>query len=77
QSPAAGFASRAYYAELGDRLRDGCDPSVGGAIRDAAITPPAGRLLVATLREETVGCGALTVQDGGGPEVKRVWAAPS
>ena len=43
----------------------------------ASITPPAGLLLVATLREETVGCGALTFQDDGFAEVKRVWAAPS
>lgn len=76
-SAAARFAARAYYAELGERLQDGFDPGVGGAVRDAAITPPAGLLLVATLREETVGCGALAFQDGGYAEVKRVWAAPS
>ncbi|KXP10542.1 MarR family transcriptional regulator [Tsukamurella pulmonis] len=76
-SPAARFAARAYYGELGARLQDGFDPDVGGAIRDAAITPPAGLLLVATLREETVGCGALTFQDDGFAEVKRVWAAPT
>ncbi|CAM3231423.1 bifunctional helix-turn-helix transcriptional regulator/GNAT family N-acetyltransferase [Tsukamurella hominis] len=76
-SAAARFAARAYYAELGERLQDGFDPGVGGAVRDAAITPPAGLLLVATLREETVGCGALAFQDGGFAEVKRVWAAPS
>ncbi|KXP04282.1 MarR family transcriptional regulator [Tsukamurella tyrosinosolvens] len=77
QSPAGRFAAREYYAELGARLQDGFDPGVGGAIRDASITPPAGLLLVATLREETVGCGALTFQDDGFAEVKRVWAAPS
>lgn len=76
-SAAARFAARAYYAELGERLQDGFDPGIGGAVRDAAITPPAGLLLVATLREETVGCGALAFQDGGFAEVKRVWAAPS
>lgn len=77
QSPAARFAARAYYAELADRFPDGFDPGVGGAIGDPSITPPAGLLLVATLREETVGCGALTFQDDGFAEVKRVWAAPS
>lgn len=76
-SAAARFAARAYYTELGERLQDGFDPGVGGAVRDTAITPPAGLLLVATLREETVGCGALAFQDGGFAEVKRVWAAPS
>ncbi|ADG79105.1 Transcriptional regulator, MarR family with acetyltransferase activity OS=Tsukamurella paurometabola(strain ATCC 8368 / DSM / CCUG 35730 / CIP 100753 /JCM 10117 / KCTC 9821 / NBRC 16120 / NCIMB 702349 / NCTC 13040)OX=521096 GN=Tpau_2501 PE=4 SV=1 [Tsukamurella paurometabola] len=76
-SPAAQFAARQYYTELGERLQDGFDPSVGGAIRDAAITPPAGLLLLATLHGETVGCGALAFQDGGFAEVKRVWAAPS
>ncbi|WP_336671806.1 bifunctional helix-turn-helix transcriptional regulator/GNAT family N-acetyltransferase [Tsukamurella sp. USMM236] len=76
-SAAARFAARAYYTELGERLQDGFDPGLGGAVRDAAITPPAGLLLVATLREETVGCGALAFQDGGFAEVKRVWAAPS
>lgn len=77
ESPEAAFAARAYYGELGARLQDGFDPGVGGAIRDAAITPPAGLLLVATLREETVGCAALTFQGDGFAEVKRVWAAPS
>ncbi len=76
-TPAAVFAATAYYDELGERLRDGFDPGVGGAIRDAAITPPAGLLLVATLRDETVGCGALTFHEDGFAEVKRVWAAPS
>lgn len=77
ESPAAQFAARQYYTELSERLQDGFDPSVGGAIRDAAIMPPAGLLLVATLHGETVGCGALTFQHDGFAEVKRVWAAPS
>ncbi|WP_019204401.1 helix-turn-helix domain-containing GNAT family N-acetyltransferase [Tsukamurella sp. 1534] len=76
-SPPSRFAARAYYAELGERLRDGFDPAVGGAIRDTAITPPHGLLLVASLHGETVGCGALAFQDGGYAEVKRVWAAPA
>ncbi len=77
QSPGARFAARAYYAELADRFPGGFDPGVGGAIADPSITPPAGLLLVATLRDETVGCGALTFQDDGFAEVKRVWVAPS
>lgn len=74
---AAAFAARAYYSELADRFPGGFDPGVGGAIADPSITPPAGLLLVATLREDTVGCGALTFQGDGLAEVKRVWVAPS
>ncbi|TWS25717.1 MarR family transcriptional regulator [Tsukamurella sputi] len=76
-SPEARFAALAYYAELADRFPDGFDPDIGGAVADPSITPPAGLLLVATLRGETVGCGALTYQEDGHAEVKRVWAAPS
>ncbi|KXO91275.1 helix-turn-helix domain-containing GNAT family N-acetyltransferase [Tsukamurella pseudospumae] len=76
-TPAAIFAAREYYAELAERFPDGFDPGIGGAVADPSITPPAGLLLVARLREETVGCGALTFQDGGFAEVKRVWVAPT
>ncbi|MET9327391.1 bifunctional helix-turn-helix transcriptional regulator/GNAT family N-acetyltransferase [Tsukamurella sp. NPDC003166] len=76
-TPAAVFAAREYYAELGERFPDGFDPDIGGAVADPSITPPAGLLLVARLREETVGCGALTFSGGGFAEVKRVWVAPT
>ncbi|MDF0528611.1 helix-turn-helix domain-containing GNAT family N-acetyltransferase [Tsukamurella sp. 8F] len=75
-SAAARFCAREYYTELASRFETGFDPTVGGAVADPSITPPSGLLLVATLRGDPVGCGALTF-DAGDAEIKRVWAAPA
>ena len=41
------------------------------------LTPPAGLLLVATLHDEPVGCGALKYHGAGPAEVKRMWVSPT
>jgi DNA-binding MarR family transcriptional regulator/GNAT superfamily N-acetyltransferase len=69
-SPAALFCLRAYFAELDDRFETGFDPS--------ASRPDAGStLLVARLRGEPIGCGALKVAGDGCAELKRMWVAHS
>jgi DNA-binding MarR family transcriptional regulator/GNAT superfamily N-acetyltransferase len=73
---AAQFCLRSYFAELDTRFDDGFDITEGlaGASRYAA---PAGLMLVARLRDEPVGCGALRFIDGEPAQVKRMWVARS
>jgi DNA-binding MarR family transcriptional regulator len=71
--PAARHCLRAYAAELDERFDGGFDP--GRSIRaDAAdLRPPAGLLLLATLHEAPVGCGALKFHRTEPAELKRMW----
>jgi ribosomal protein S18 acetylase RimI-like enzyme len=73
---AAQFCLRSYFSELGARFEGGFDSDAGlaGASRYAA---PDGLMLVARLRDEPIGCGALRFIDGGPAQVKRMWVAPS
>ena len=75
--PAARAALTAYAAELDERFDAGFDPARSIPAEAADLTPPAGLLLVATLRGEAIGCGALKFHDGAPAEVKRMWVAPS
>ncbi len=71
----ARFCLRSYFAELAARFENGFDPGRSLAAEAGDMTPPAGLLLVARLRGEPVGCGALTFHDGY-DEIKRLWVAP-
>ncbi|MGN6563139.1 MAG: GNAT family N-acetyltransferase, partial [Thermomicrobiales bacterium] len=42
----------------------------------AELTPPAGLLLIAHLREDPIGCGALKFHANAPAELKRMWVAP-
>ncbi len=66
-----------YFAELGERFEAGFDPTLGISAHPHELTPPAGLLLVARLREEPVGCGALKFHENAPAEVKRMWVAPA
>ena len=72
----ARFCLQTYYDELAVRFRDGYDPAVS-PVADAEMTPPAGLLLVASLRGEPVGCGALIFCPDAVGLVKRMWVAPA
>jgi DNA-binding MarR family transcriptional regulator/GNAT superfamily N-acetyltransferase len=74
--PDARFCLRSYYDELAVRFRDGYDPAVS-PVADNEMTSPAGFLLVASLHNKPVGCGALILYPGSVGLVKRMWAAPS
>jgi DNA-binding MarR family transcriptional regulator/GNAT superfamily N-acetyltransferase len=65
RSEAAQFCLRSYFAELGARFG-----------LDATRTLPhdGAQLLLARLREEPIGCGALKVETG---DIKRMWVAPA
>lgn len=65
-----------YVTELNERFEAGWDPSRSISAEPGELTPPAGLLLVAYLRQEPVGCGALKFHAGAPAEVKRMWVAP-
>ncbi|HZK73485.1 MAG TPA: MarR family transcriptional regulator, partial [Clostridia bacterium] len=57
--PHARHCLRAYFSELDRRFDTGFDPAKSIPADDAGLRPPAGLLLVATLRGDPIGCGAL------------------
>ena len=72
----AQFCLAAYFDELRERFETGFDPSLSiTALHD--LRPPAGVFLVATLRDEPIGCGGLKFHAAEPPEVKRMWVAKS
>jgi DNA-binding MarR family transcriptional regulator/GNAT superfamily N-acetyltransferase len=66
-----------YFAELDRRFEAGFDPTASISADDDELRPPAGLLLMATLRSEPIGCGALKFHDTEPTELKRMWVAPS
>jgi DNA-binding MarR family transcriptional regulator/GNAT superfamily N-acetyltransferase len=77
RSAAARFCLRSYAADLDATLETGFDPARSRAVDPAALTPPAGLLLVARLHDEPVACGALRLHRGAPAEIKRLWVAPA
>jgi DNA-binding MarR family transcriptional regulator/GNAT superfamily N-acetyltransferase len=73
RDPDARRAVRAYVTELADRFEGGFDPAFSISATEAEMSPPAGLFLLATLRGEPVGCGALKFHPGAPAEVKRMW----
>jgi DNA-binding MarR family transcriptional regulator len=76
-SAAARHCLRAYAAELDGRLEGGFDPAHSLLPDPEVMRAPGGVLLVATLRAEPVGCGALRFHAGAPTDLKRLWVAPS
>jgi DNA-binding MarR family transcriptional regulator/GNAT superfamily N-acetyltransferase len=66
----------AYFAELDHRFAAGFDPDVTLPADPEEMRPPDGLFLVATLRGEPIGCGALKFHGRRPAEVKRMWVAP-
>jgi DNA-binding MarR family transcriptional regulator/GNAT superfamily N-acetyltransferase len=77
RQPSARHCLGAYFAELATRFDSGFDPDRSIPAGDEELTPPAGLLLVATLHDEPVGCGALKFHDGAPTEIKRMWVSPT
>jgi DNA-binding MarR family transcriptional regulator/GNAT superfamily N-acetyltransferase len=65
-----------YIAELNERFETGWDASQSISAHPEELTPPAGLLLVAYLRQQPVGCGALKFHADAPTELKRMWVAP-
>lgn len=68
--PVARACLQDYFTELDRRFATGFDP-------DAALPTDAKVFLVATLRGEPVGCGALKAAGPTTTEIKRMWVAPA
>jgi GNAT superfamily N-acetyltransferase len=66
---------QAYYDELGARSGGAFDPAGGSFVDPDEMRPPAGVLLVAYLRGDPVGCGALKDWGGEPSYLKRMWVA--
>ena len=65
-----------YFTELGERFEAGFDPTLSISAQAHELVPPAGLLLIARLKEEPVGCGALKFHENALGELKRMWIAP-
>ena len=76
-SAAAAFCLSSYFAELGVRFDDGFDPAGSISATAHELTEPAGLLVVAFLRGDPVGCGAVKFHGPGPAEIKRMWVAPA
>ncbi len=75
-SPDVRWCFEQYFAELGERFETGFDPALSISAHVHELTPPTGLVLVARLREEPVGCGALKLHENASGEIKRMWVAP-
>jgi DNA-binding MarR family transcriptional regulator/GNAT superfamily N-acetyltransferase len=67
------FCVGSYFAELDARMDTGFDPALSRYGDIAEFVEPVGMVLLARLRGEPVGCGALRFGDGGVTEIKRMW----
>ena len=67
---------RQYFAELDHRFSAGFVEAETRPATADEMRPPAGVFLLATLREEVVGCGALKFHGDEPAELKRMWVAP-
>jgi|SRR5436305_500575 len=68
---------RAYFAELNRRSDIPFDPAKGTSAEPHELRPPAGAFIVAYLRDEPIGCGALKHHRSEPSEIKRMWVAES
>src|SRR3954466_8261591 len=75
--PDARLCLRSYFAELDRRGEHGFDPAAAISAEPHELRPPAGVLLVAYLREEPIGCGAVKLHGAEPAELKRMWIAPA
>ena len=66
---------QAYFSELDGRFEMGFDPALSIPVDTEELRPPAGLLLVASLRADPVGCGALRFHGKEPAEIKRMWVA--
>src|SRR2546430_444148 len=72
-SPDARWCFEQYFAELGERFEAGFDPTLSISAHAHELTSPTGLLLVAHLREEPIGCGAVKFHENTPGEIKRMW----
>jgi DNA-binding MarR family transcriptional regulator/GNAT superfamily N-acetyltransferase len=64
-----------YFAELAERFEAGFDPSLSLPADAAELKSPSGVLLLARMRGQAVGCGALKLHSDAPAELKRMWVS--
>lgn len=74
---AAQHCIRSYFTELDERFDSGFDPTISNPAEVDELTEPSGLLLVARLRGEPIGCGALKLHGSNPAEIKRMWVDQS
>src|SRR4051794_6862503 len=74
--PDARYCIRSYVEELNRREPRGYDPKAGISADPHELRPPHGVLLLAYLREQPIGCGAVKLHGDEPAEIKRMWIAP-
>src|SRR3954451_18817868 len=67
----------AYFAELEARSGHSLDPATLAAAKPDELRAPRGAMLVAYLRGEAIGCGAVKLHGRGPCEIKRMWVDPA
>jgi DNA-binding MarR family transcriptional regulator/GNAT superfamily N-acetyltransferase len=77
RSPGARSCLDQYFDELAVRFREGYDRAADESDDVDDFIPPRGRLLMAQLFGEPVGCGALRAFAPGIGEIKRMWVLPA
>ena len=78
EAPDAQRCLRAYVSELNRRAPErGFDPRQGATAEPHEVRPPNGAFVVAYLRDEPVGCGAVKHHPGAVSDIKRMWLAES
>jgi len=75
--PYAQHCLREYFAELDRRFATGFNPAASLAADLDDMRDPLGVFLVATRRDEPVGCGALKFHGDQPTELKRMWVSAS
>jgi DNA-binding MarR family transcriptional regulator/GNAT superfamily N-acetyltransferase len=71
----ATWCIQSYFAELDRRFTAGFDPGKALSLDAAELIEPAGLLLLARLRGEPIGCGALKFHGTHPAEIKRMWVS--
>jgi len=75
-SSAARYCLTGYFAELSERFEAGFNPALSISADVDELTPPRGFFVIARLKGEPVGCGALKCHSDFG-EIKRMWVNAS
>lgn len=75
-SDAAQSCLRAYFAELDERFDAGFDVGLSIPAFGQDLIEPAGLLLLARIRGEPVGAGAVKFHGDSPAEIKRMWVTP-
>ncbi len=75
EHPDARQCLRSYFAELERRSGEPFDPLIGSTAEPDELRPPNGEMVVAYLRAEPVGCGALKHTADATTDIKRMWLA--